>query len=230
MAERSPSSLVVGQVIESLDQRYPELAGIAEKSIIGFAKDDQDPRWNIAWSWLNDKYFRYAYAMGVRITRDPLTAEDIAQETFISAFKNIDRFCGSSDNSFKAWLVAIAHNKAISFLRGKYRENLSLDERTGNDRVAEDDRTNNNDPRHYAMGIPEKETPHAQVEAEETSAEFRALISRLPPLSGKVIELRFFRDFSLREIANELDKTQPSVKQLEHKGLVRLRTLLALSG
>jgi RNA polymerase sigma-70 factor (ECF subfamily) len=63
-------------------------------------------------------YQDYLFAMTVRVVRDRDAAEDAVQEAFFSAYRNLDRFSGSS---FRAWLTRIAINAARDILRKRKR-------------------------------------------------------------------------------------------------------------
>lgn len=63
-------------------------------------------------------YQDYLFAMTVRVVREPDIAEDAVQEAFFSAYRNLDRFSGSS---FRAWLTRIAINAARDILRKRKR-------------------------------------------------------------------------------------------------------------
>lgn len=60
-------------------------------------------------------YVQAMYNTCIRMVNSQFDAEDIIQETFVSAFKNLDKFRGES--SFGSWLKRIVINKSISFLR-----------------------------------------------------------------------------------------------------------------
>ena len=66
------------------------------------------------------------YNLALKLTGDPAAAEDVLQETFLSAFKSISRFEGKSQLS--TWLYRIAHNAALMKLRKRQVETVSLDE------------------------------------------------------------------------------------------------------
>ena len=51
----------------------------------------------------------------VRMVRDPVIAEDLAQETFVKAFRNLRRY--DPQRKLASWLFKIAHNTAIDHLR-----------------------------------------------------------------------------------------------------------------
>ena len=63
-------------------------------------------------------YQDYLYAMTVRVVRDRDVAEDAVQEAFFSAYRNLERFSGTS---FRAWLTRISVNAAHDILRKQKR-------------------------------------------------------------------------------------------------------------
>lgn len=71
-------------------------------------------------------YQEVVYNVAYRIMGDPPSAEDITQETFITAYKSLNRFRGGS---FKAWILRIATNRCYDELRRhKRRPQSSIDE------------------------------------------------------------------------------------------------------
>jgi RNA polymerase sigma-70 factor, ECF subfamily len=71
-----------------------------------------------AFNQLVELYQDYLYAMTLRMVRQRDVAEDAVQEAFFSAYRNLDRFSGSS---FRAWLTRIAINAARDILRKQKR-------------------------------------------------------------------------------------------------------------
>lgn len=66
------------------------------------------------YEYLIDTYQNLIYSVCFKIVRDYFEAQDLAQETFISAYKNLDSF----DKRYeKAWLCRIATNKCLDFLK-----------------------------------------------------------------------------------------------------------------
>jgi RNA polymerase sigma factor (sigma-70 family) len=72
-------------------------------------------------------YSRSMYNVGFRIVNNTEEAEDVLQEAFISAFKNLDHYRG--DATFGAWLKRIVVNKAINYLKKKRMERFPEDEK-----------------------------------------------------------------------------------------------------
>jgi len=71
------------------------------------------------------QYLPAIYRYARRFTGNRDTAEDIAQETFVKAWKNLKRYDPS--RSFSAWLYTIAQRTAIDYLRKKNEEPLPED-------------------------------------------------------------------------------------------------------
>ena len=69
------------------------------------------------YSMVVDEYLSLIRKVAYRIVMNDHDADDIAQETFISAYQNIEKF--KRNAKFKTWLCKITHNKAYSFLRAK---------------------------------------------------------------------------------------------------------------
>lgn len=64
-------------------------------------------------------YYPYIYRLVASIVGDPAAADDIAQETFITAFERLEQF--SPDTNLRAWLSTIAVNKSRDYLRREGR-------------------------------------------------------------------------------------------------------------
>lgn len=76
-------------------------------------------------SELIDTYEKLVFSICYKITGDYFTAEDLAQETFLSAFQKYDTFDGQNE---KAWICRIATNKSIDYIRGAGRRNVPTED------------------------------------------------------------------------------------------------------
>ena len=68
------------------------------------------------------KYYKYVKHYALSLCYDETLAEDITQETFYKAFKNIDKF--KNECRIETWLCRIAHNEFVSLKRKKKTENI----------------------------------------------------------------------------------------------------------
>ncbi len=80
----------------------------------------------VAFNRLVVQYQELVFNVAYRIMGDPAVAEDVAQETFITAYQSLKTFRGGS---FKSWLIRVATNRCYDELRRrKRRPQTSLDE------------------------------------------------------------------------------------------------------
>lgn len=77
------------------------------------------------WEGLIDQYQNLIFSICYRMTQDYHAAQDLAQETFLSAFRNENQFDGGNE---KAWLCRIASNKCIDYLRQASRRQVPTEE------------------------------------------------------------------------------------------------------
>src|SRR3954470_7960557 len=87
-------------------------ASADERALIGRLQR-RDPR---ALAELYDRYGRAAYSLALRVVRDKAIAEDLVQETFLRVWSRA-RSIDPEKGAIGSWLLAIARNKAIDYLR-----------------------------------------------------------------------------------------------------------------
>ena len=151
-----------------------------------------------------------------RMMRNDEDAQDVVQDTFLSAFRHIGDFDG--DSRLASWLHKIAVNAALMKLRSKRRR----PEESIEDLL----------PKFLADGNHEREpSPWALGgEAATASAEVRKVVRRaideLPDLYRDVVLLRDIEDFSTEEAARALGITIPALKTRLHRARLALRERL----
>jgi RNA polymerase sigma factor (sigma-70 family) len=121
-------------------------------------------------------------------------AEDCFQETFLAALRAYPRL--RADSTPRAWLLTIAHNKAIDHLRRNARERVEEIEAATQEPAA---------------------TPDAAV--------WRA-VAGLAPRQRAAVALRYVGDLSHREIAAAIGCSEAASRQSLHDGLETLRRVL----
>lgn len=211
---------ISGRTAELLSQRYPKFVGIDERIIVGHAQDIEDPDVNLARAWIYDRY--YPDILGIvrrRTSQSEDVEDDIAQDTLLKVFANIERFSWRGKGSFGGWVVKIAINTTADlFRRNRIRQSLPIYEHLVSPDVEQ-----------LTLGSTEK-TPQVHVENQETYAELRERVSHLSTAQREVVELRYFGQFSVSETARRLGKTEVNVRVLTHKGVRKLRTLMPQTG
>lgn len=161
---------------------------------------------------LVDRYLKDVYNFAYRLTNNQQAAEDIAQESFIKAWKNIRRFIPG--NSFRTWLFAITRNTSIDWLRQKKEIALSS---------FEDERGINPLIETLADGQP---LPNELIARAEDVAYVRALLSELNPEYREVLELRYSSNPTFAEIGEILKRPLHTVKSQHRRALAALRRVI----
>ncbi len=144
-----------------------------------------------------------------RILRDPDEAQDVAQDTFIQAYRALATFRG--DGPFGAWLRRIAIRLAVNRLAAR-REVMTIDAATM-------------DPDDSLYGI--DESPETRFLTGEHRLAIINAVAVLPPEQREVIMLRFFGELSIPEIADRTDMPIGTVKSRLSRGVTSLRHHLA---
>jgi RNA polymerase sigma-70 factor (ECF subfamily) len=148
------------------------------------------------------RVFRFA----VRLVDDAAFAEDIVSEAFIEVWRQADRFEGRS--SVSTWIMSIARFKALSVRRR--RQETELDEKLA-ETVADQ------------YGTPE------QILLEtDRSAQIRACLSQLSPDHREIIDLVYYHDKTIEEVADIVGVPKNTVKTRMFYARRRLADLLAL--
>ncbi len=165
-----------------------------------------------AYAELMKRYKDAIYFMLLKMINNKTDAEDLTMEAFSKAFKNLQQY--SPSYAFSTWLFKIASNNCIDFLRKKRSNIVSLDNNFGKEdkdgfvpqlNVKDDEP----DPEEYMIRL-------------QKSALMREVVKNLRPRYRKLIELRYFNEFSYEEIAEELNLPLGTVKAQ----LFRARELL----
>ena len=147
------------------------------------------------------------YRFLVRLVRDPATAEDLFQQTWIRVMERISSY--NAKYSFDAWLFSVARNLAIDHLRRKQGVSLDTQDEDGDaplDRL----RSGGADP----LG---------QVLEFERGAIVAAAMAELPAIHREVLTLRFEEDMKLEEIAEVVGIPISTVKSRLFRAIEGLR-------
>ena len=134
------------------------------------------------------------YRAALRLTRRPADAEDLVQETYLKAFRAVDRF--EPGTNLRAWLFTILHNTARNRARDRARDTVSVDSEIV-DRAADA-------PPPGSRGSGGPETPESLLLRETLAPELQAAIDALPEAFRQAVWLRDVEEFSYAEIAEML--------------------------
>ena len=186
----------------------PEGAVGVEAEVAQLRRGDLD-----ALSTLLTRYQNRLYRYLLRLVREPATAEDLFQQTWVRVAEKIRRY--DSRRNFEAWLFAVARNLAIDHLRRVKPE--SLDEPVpGNPSGA------------TAAALLQSPDPPALsgILARERGERLAGALADLPMIYRDVLTLRFEEEMKLEEIADVLETPVSTVKTRLRRGLEGLRRTL----
>jgi RNA polymerase sigma-70 factor (ECF subfamily) len=168
-----------------------------------------------AFSQLVKRYDRNVFRIAQHITHNEEDAQDVVQEAFLKAYRNLQQFQGNS--KFYTWLVRIAVNEALMKLRRRRADKtVSIDE----DVETEDGSM----PREVADWSPNPEQLYGQSELGDI---LKKTIQGLPPGFRTVFVLRDVEGLSTEETAEMLGLSVPAVKSRLLRARLQLRERLA---
>lgn len=160
----------------------------------------------LAITQLYERYFDRIYRYTVIKTGDPHESEDITQEVFLRAFRDIKKFEWKGA-PFSSWLYRIAHNQIVDRARQQKRHPSAAlgDDLTGS---------------HW------RDNPQSAVEIRSELEQLVTAVKQLTPAQREVLALRFTSELPLSHVAIVMGKTVGSVKSLQHSTIVKLRKKL----
>lgn len=143
-----------------------------------------------AFELLVEKYRRKIGRLLSRMVRDPEEVEDIAQETFIKAYRALPQFRG--DAAFYTWLYRIAVNTAKNYLAARNRNMLAVSDVVGEEEEGGEER-------YSAQDI---DTPDAHLLSKQIAYAVNEAVEALPEELRTAITLREIEGMSYEDIAN----------------------------
>lgn len=161
-----------------------------------------------AFAGLMNRYRDSIYFMLLKMVNNNSDAEDLTIEAFGKAFHNIDSF--TPEFAFSTWLFKIATNNCIDFIRKKQISPAPIDQ------LADD---LDNLTVNIQSDLPD---PEEALINDQKIAVLRDIVNQLKPRYRKLIELRYYKEYSYEEIASELNMPLGTVKAL----LYRAKNLL----
>lgn len=169
-----------------------------------------------AFSSLLNRYRDSIYFMLLKMVNNTSDAEDLTIEAFGKAFRFIDSF--TPEYAFSTWLFRIATNNCIDFIRKKQLSPPPIDQ-------AQEDVDNMTVNIQSDLPDPEERL----INAQETAV-LREIVSQLKPRYRKLIELRYFKEYSYEEIAAEMNLPIGTVKARLFRAKSLLFNIFAKTG
>jgi RNA polymerase sigma-70 factor (ECF subfamily) len=165
-----------------------------------------------AFTILYDRHSRIAFGLAYRLLADPLAAEDVVQDAFLSLWRQAGSF-RSQRSSVRTWLLSIVHHRAIDYLRRPASHEV-----------------------HSAMSIEDAELADQSIDLPRDvcvameAKQVRDALAALPREQQQALELQYFGGLTHREIASRLSVPVGTVKSRQRIGLLKLRVILVGAG
>jgi RNA polymerase sigma-70 factor, ECF subfamily len=153
---------------------------------------------------LYDRYGRLVFSLILRVVRDKGIAEDLVQETFLRVWNRVQGF-EAGKGSIAPWLLAVARNRAIDYLRsagGRERNAMELEETV-----------------HPALS---SDMEQSLLDSDRIRR-VKAAMDKLSPNQRQAIELAYFEGLSQSEMAARMGQPLGTVKTWVRTALRSLR-------
>jgi RNA polymerase sigma-70 factor (ECF subfamily) len=168
-----------------------------------------------------DLYGDYLYRFALLRLRDPASAEDAVQETFLAAIQGLDRFDGRME--IKYWLKGILRHKIVDHIRRTVREQPTEEV---NDPEILDSMlfklsgvpTMHPEPWHFE--------PHRAFESNEFWTIFRACMAKLNGRLQQAFTLKMLEGLPTEEVCKVLDVEPNNLWVIMHRARGQLKTCL----
>jgi RNA polymerase sigma factor (sigma-70 family) len=164
----------------------------------------------VAFEHLFKRYRESILQLYLQRTGNRDDADDLLQETFVKVFLKLDSY--NQEFTFGQWVYTIARNTFIDYKRKK-RDDVSVDSLPGG----------------YSSitASTEAPTPEESYINNQQRAQIEHYMSKMTPRYRRLIELRFFKDYSYEEIAKELGLPLGTVKTQIHRARGQLCRFIA---
>jgi len=179
------------EVINNLTEK-----GQRDYQLIKRALEQQDQQ---AYAELLKHYRDPLYYMMLKMTGDPDDAEDLTIEAFGKAFKSLKLY--TPNYAFSTWLFRIATNNCIDFMRKKAKIGPTVN--------LDDDEKEYQKVVQIPSGTP---NPEEEMIKDQKINTMHECVNRLRPAYRRLIELRYFKEYSYEEIVDELGLPLGTVK------------------
>ncbi len=157
-----------------------------------------------AYAQVVERHKNGVFRMVFRYVGQAQRAEELTQEVFLKAYRDLDQFRGEA--KFSTWIYQISLNLCRDYWRAQQRRPEQLRE-----------------PEAFTTEFSPGSSPEEQVLAEGEAAQLRKALDSLPEIYREALTMRFFGDLSYEEMAEASGEGLSSLKMRVARGLAQLR-------
>jgi len=154
---------------------------------------NQNSNQNCDYSTIINKYKDLAFNIALKITKNEQDSEEIVQDSFVKAFKGLDKF--RKESQFSTWFYRIVYNTAISSVRYKKHPIVEIDDNLTD-----------------ALENSQIERAVNNLDASDRKWLISKALSKLNELDYTILSLYYYEDLSLKEISKILEKKKTYLK------------------
>lgn len=149
-------------------------------------------------------FYPYVTKFLLKTCGNETLTEDLCQETFLKMIRNIEKYDVNGKAGFGTYIITIAKNTYVDYLRKNRHPEDNIDE----------------------LVIPDDYNLENDVLTQLKYHEAMAVIEKLPPEQGMAITLKYLESQTLEEIAERFGVPSKTIKSRIHDGTVKLRKML----
>ncbi|MBM1107937.1 sigma-70 family RNA polymerase sigma factor [Aurantibacter crassamenti] len=163
-----------------------------------------------AFAVLVNRYRNMVFTLTVQLLKNREEAEEIAQDTFVKIYKNLNTFNG--DSKFSTWVYRIAYNACLDRIKKnkKHETTISINE-------------------YNESQINSLETAFDIMDRTDREQAIKSCLQKLPEDDSVLITLFYFEELSLTEISKVIGISANNVKIKLYRARKRLATILEKS-
>jgi RNA polymerase sigma-70 factor (ECF subfamily) len=167
-----------------------------------------------AFRQLVERHSRSVYKVAYRVTGNPDDAEDVVQETFLKAYRQLDRF--EERASFGTWLHRIAWNCSVDLLRARPKR----------EQAEEADTLEQLGSTHATVTGSAMPTPERLMASVQVNDRVKEAMGRLSPLERAAFVMRHYEGRSIDEISRALEIRENAAKHSIFRAVRKMRVAL----
>lgn len=161
-----------------------------------------------AYAILVERYRQYVFSLALRYVTERELAEELAQDVFVKAYRNLASYRGES--KFSTWLYTIVHTTCLSHVRKKGNLLKAVEE---DKLVALQDAIN-------------YDTPHGRMENNSRKKLLDKALQELPNVDAQVLSLFYIASQSVEEIAEIMNMSATNVKVRLFRARAKLKEII----
>ncbi|WP_299682156.1 RNA polymerase sigma factor [uncultured Tenacibaculum sp.] len=160
-----------------------------------------------SFAFLVEKYKVMVYSLAVKMLKNKEEAEEVSQDTFIKAFKNLSKFKGES--KFSTWLYKIAYRNCLDAIKKNEKKYVTdvIDEITENK-------------------VRSTENVLEQITKKERTDLLKKCLYKLPEQERSILWMFYFDELSLKEIKEVTELKESNIKVTLHRARKRLVSII----